>query len=145
MRSLLPTEIDKLNEETQMALVYAIEERNCMQVELDLAARCCRQHIFAAHHQALVAARINTTLNSVADGVHASIHSAVDQQMAMSQHRASTQLSFPSAPNAGSKGKYILPKLVATTNGVLLGCSDRGPQVPSAGNSRAPSITHCRR
>jgi len=90
-----------------MALAYAIEERNCMQVELDLAARRCRQYVFAAHHQALIAARINTTLDSVADEVQASIHSAIDQQVVMSQPRG-TQLSFPPAPSA-SRGKYIFP------------------------------------
>jgi hypothetical protein len=107
MRSCLPTGIDKLNEETQMALAFAIEERNCMQAELDLAARRCRQYIFAAHHQALIATRINTTLGSAAGKVHASIHSAIDQQTAMSPPR-STKFSPPSASSA-SKGKCILP------------------------------------
>ncbi len=54
----MPPEVDKASAEVQMAIAFALEERNCIQAEMDLAARRCRQLVFAANTQALRAQQL---------------------------------------------------------------------------------------
>lgn len=61
----LPSEINELSEETRVDIAYVIEEGNCLQAEVDLASRRCRQLVFAAHKQALRADRLNAELSTV--------------------------------------------------------------------------------
>jgi hypothetical protein len=53
VRHTLPPEVNHMNEATQIALAMQVEERNCLQTELDLAARRSRYHTFTSHHHSL--------------------------------------------------------------------------------------------
>ena len=121
-----------------MAIACAIEERNCIQAEVDLAARRCRQHVFVAHHQALLAARLNSKLDVVGDEVTATVYSAIERQ---SPQPHATCLSSAFAPYT-SNGKYIFTKLVAVANAALLGCHDSAQKELIASQARTSAVSH---
>jgi hypothetical protein len=79
-----------------MALACALEERNCVQAEVDLAARRFRQLVFAAHHQAILAGSLNTRLDAVQQQVAASVRDAIDR------HTRSQAGEMPSPSLSGS-------------------------------------------
>jgi hypothetical protein len=73
----LPSEINELNEETQVDIAATIEEGNCLQAEVDLASRCCCQLVFTAHKQVLHADRLNTKLSTVRRDITTSVQDAM--------------------------------------------------------------------
>lgn len=75
----LPQEVSGLTEEKQMAIAYAVEERNCIQAEVDLASRRCRLLVFAAHNQALRAQHLNTKLETAGEHIAVSVQSALEE------------------------------------------------------------------
>lgn len=94
---LLPSEVNNLSEEQQMALAYAVEERNCLQAEIDLASRRCRQHVFAAHGQALRAQKLASKFDSISKQVAVSVKEVV--------HKAQSDGEYLSSSTGG---KFIL-------------------------------------
>jgi hypothetical protein len=54
---------------SQMAIAFVVEERNCIQAEVDLASRRCRLLVFAAHNQALQATQLNSRLDTMGDAI----------------------------------------------------------------------------
>jgi hypothetical protein len=73
----LPPEVHKTCEETQMAIAQAIEERNCLRAEVDLASRRFRKFVYAAHAQALRAERLATEYASASQQVVSSVQGVV--------------------------------------------------------------------
>lgn len=61
-----------------MAIAYAVEERNCIQAEVDLASRRCRQLVFAAHNQALLADKLNAKLDTVEHNISLSVQDVLE-------------------------------------------------------------------
>jgi hypothetical protein len=60
-----------------MAIAQAIEERNCLRAEMDLASRRFRKFIYAAHAQALRAERLATEYATASQQVVSSVQGVV--------------------------------------------------------------------
>jgi len=60
-----------------MAIAQAIEERNCIQAELDLASRRFRKLVYAAHAQALRAERLSAEYATASQQVVRSVQDVV--------------------------------------------------------------------
>jgi hypothetical protein len=85
----LPSEINELSEETRVDIACAIEEGNCLQAEIDLASRRCRQLVFATHKQALCADKLNAKLGTVKQNISTRLQDAIiDLQAPYVNHRA---------------------------------------------------------
>ncbi|KIM91348.1 hypothetical protein PILCRDRAFT_126844 [Piloderma croceum F 1598] len=95
-RTPLPSEINCLDEATRIALAVQVEERNCLQVEINLAARRCRYHTFSSHHQQLKVERLKEQLNKVSKEVDAAIADAVNKHKTLHPGH-STNVQNPNA------------------------------------------------
>jgi len=72
--------VGEIDEETRMAIAQAMEERNCLQAEIDLASRRCRQHVYAAHSCALLADKLATRQDVVSKHVVTTVQAIVNKQ-----------------------------------------------------------------
>jgi hypothetical protein len=95
-----------------MAVACAVEERNCKQAEMELAARRCRQHILAARHQALLAARLNMNIGPLGDEIRVMVKSAVERERS-SMLRCPPEFTAPSAPEASMYFAKSVPTVYA--------------------------------
>ena len=86
--------MDGTNEETQMVIAQAIEERNCLQAEIDLASRRCRQHVYAAHGCALLADRLAVRQDAVSKHVVLTVESIVNKASPPGRHSPKTPGKF---------------------------------------------------
>lgn len=85
-----------MGEEVQMDIARAVEERNCIQAEIDLASRRCRQHVFIAHSEALRAQKLSPKLDSATKHVMTSVQEIVSISQTDGIHDVSS-------PRTGSK------------------------------------------
>jgi hypothetical protein len=90
----LPQEFNELSEEERVDIACAIEEGNCLQAEVDLASRRCRQLVFAAHKQVLLADKLNAKLGTVKQNVTTSVRGAVASHQASRDNEFSTDRKF---------------------------------------------------
>ena len=70
----------EIDEATRMTIAHAMEERNCLQAEIDLASRRCRQYVYAAHSYALLADRLATRQEVVSNHVVTTVQAIVNKQ-----------------------------------------------------------------
>jgi hypothetical protein len=64
-----------------MAIAYAIDGRNCIQAEVDLASCRSRQLVFAAHHQALLAQKLSTKLEATGQQISEEVGDTVTKYL----------------------------------------------------------------
>lgn len=94
VRHTLPPEVNHMNEATQIALAMQVEERNCLQTELDLAARRSRYHTFTSHHHSLTVDKLQKKLDKVNQTVSAAVADAVKNHKAQ-QNPQGTDIQNP--------------------------------------------------
>jgi hypothetical protein len=97
----LPQVFNELSEEERVDIACAIEEGNCLQAEVDLASRRCRQFVFAAHKQALLADKLNAKLGTVKRSVNTSVRGAVASQQASRDNEFCTDCKLSFMPTVG--------------------------------------------
>jgi hypothetical protein len=106
-----------------MDLAIQVEERNCVQLEINLAARRCRYHTFSAHHHRLTNEELQKKLEGVSKGLSASVTNAINKHKALHRHSTNVQ-----NPNAG--GKFFFPLKWAASKLSLTGGPVRTQGVP---------------
>jgi hypothetical protein len=115
-----PPEVDHLSEEKRMALASAVEERNCVHAEANLASHRCRQLVFAAHSQALLMGKFNSKAEAISQQIAQSIRDAIGN---------------PAVPPNGAP--MCMASFSSSTTLMLIGILSR----PQQGNTR-PKPAH---
>jgi hypothetical protein len=96
----LPAAVHEMSEQRQMSIAYAVEERNCLQAEIDLASRRCRQLVFAAHNHALEAENLNAKRETVGLYIFRSMRDVIGEGAPRSDP------ARQSSPTPSSRGEF---------------------------------------
>jgi hypothetical protein len=88
-----------------MEIAQAIEKRNCIQAEIDLASRRFRHLIYATHAQALRAERLSTEHATASQQVFKSVRTVIESSSDV------------------SKGKILILTTLAHSNQNFIGAS----------------------
>jgi hypothetical protein len=115
-----------------------VEERNCLQAKIDLAARRCRYHTFSSHHHQLKVEKLKKQMMKVSKEVDAAVADAVNK------HKASQPGQSTNVQNPNASGKFF-PSLVewTTANSSLTGgpvLTQGGPGRPAAASPQSVII-----
>jgi hypothetical protein len=124
VRRTLPPEVDSLDEATRIALAMQVEERNCLQAEIDLASRRCRYNTFTSHHHGLTATNLQKKLEKVSQAVSVSIADAIKN------HKASKLPHNTNVQNPNAGGKFFFPLKWAAANSSLTGSPVQAKGIP---------------